>query len=687
MRIKKWRLPQTEENKTAQLSQALQIPRVMGEILSSRGHRDPQEVERFLRGQDELHDAYLLKDMDKAVERISQAVENGEYIAVYGDYDCDGITSTALLYTYFQDIGARVLYYIPDRDSEGYGLNVEALDALKRIGVELIVTVDNGISAIDEVEYARTLGIDVVITDHHQPREILPNAAAVVDPHRTDCPYPFKHLCGVGVAFKLVCAMEGDTQGMEMLDHFSSLVTLGTVADVVELVGENRTIVKTGLQSFEECASCGMQALMECAGLSGKRLDSGSLAFGIVPRLNASGRIGKAELAVELLLCDDPQQGAELAQQINEYNDRRKDMVNTILADIDCRLQKDPTLLEERLLILWGENWHHGVIGIAAAKMVERYSKPCLLISIEGDECRGSARSVQGYSIIGAISRCHEHLTRYGGHEQAAGFSLLRAQIEPFARKILDDAAEHCDIMPVDELPVDAIASVEELTLPTVEALSALEPFGCANEAPVVLIPNCTLEGIHPLSGDKHIQLRLRSGDTPFTAVYFGVSSREFPHFPGDRLDLAASLGVNCYNGETSVSVKIKSVHPCNLKQEKLTVGQQYYEKLCRHEPLSQKIRDYITPSREDVAVLYRYLKQVGSYPFGYDQLWCRIGGKLNYCKMRVCLDVMEELSLLERQNRFAPVLTLKSGAGKTDLERSEILKNLKGGDVCAYIR
>ncbi len=690
MSIKKWRLPQPREEQTELLARELGLPQHICSILAARGHEDPAEARAFLQGLDELPDPFLMKDMDRAVQRISQAVANGELICIYGDYDCDGITSTALLYTYFSAIGAEVLYYIPDRDSEGYGLNKAAIAGLNRLGVQLIVTVDNGISALEEIGYANSLGIDVVVTDHHQPRETLPDACAVVDPHRKDCPYPYKNLCGCGVAFKLICAMEQEGEGMELLEHFGPIVALGTIADVVELTGENRIIVKKGLELLEDCDSVGLRTLMEVAGLNKRKLDSTSVAFGIAPRLNAAGRIGKADLAVELLLTEDEEEALSIANEINGYNETRKDLVDEIIEDIDQLCAEDPSLLEQRLLIISGEGWHHGVIGIAASKLVERYSKPTLLITREGGEARGSARSVEGYSIIKAISRNSAWLTRYGGHDQAAGLSIRSEDIEDFRDALLADAKEEFDLMPVDELSVDVIMAPEEINLQNVRQLDCLEPFGCGNEAPVVMIPGCRIEAIYPLSEDRHIRLRLSNGKKVFQALYFGMSSRRFPYQPGDSIDLAVSLDINEYNGDTSVSMKIKSVRPSGVPQDRLVVGKQYYEKLRRREAVSDKIRDYVTPNREDVALIYRYLKQVRSFPFGYDQLWCRLGGKLNYCKMRLCIDIMEELSLLQRGESRGedPLLSLAETQVKADLEQSSILKNLKGGEEYAsYLR
>lgn len=686
MSIKKWRLPEDLSEESFALQQELFLPPFICSVLANRGYKNPELANDFLKGFVSLHDPFLMKDMDRAVQRLNYAVEIGEYICVYGDYDCDGITATALLYSYLQDIGARVMYYIPDRDEEGYGLNNMAIDRLHSLGVQLIVTVDNGVAALDEVSYAAELGIELIITDHHQPRELLPNCAAVLDPHRSDCDYPNKNLCGCGVAFKLICAMEGDLLCEEMLEHFAPIVAIATVADVVELSGENRAIVRSGLQTISEYQSVGLQVLLEICGLANKKISSSSVAFSVVPRLNAAGRIGKADLAVELLLTDDYDRALELADEINSYNETRKNLVDEVMLQINNIIDRNPSVIEERIIVIAGKGWHHGVIGIAAAKMVEKYSKPCLLIAVEGEESRGSARSVEGYSMIAAISRCSSFLTRYGGHNQAAGLSLRTQDISAFRKALLDDARELFDIMPVDELKIDAPVQISELNVESVQQLDLLEPFGFGNEAPVFMIEGCRLEAIYPLSEDRHIKLRFSVQNKVFQALYFGMSSRDFPYVIGDLLDLAVSLDINEYSGERSVSVKVRNVRPHAVPQDRLVIGKQYYEKFKRNEPVSQKIRDYVTPTRDDIAVLYRYLKQVKNFPFDYDQLWCRLGGKINYCKLRFCVDIMEELSLLSKvknQGDF-PIIRLQDTSAKVNLEESVILKQLKGDEVYA---
>lgn len=677
--FRKWKLPQADPERIKNLIQQTGIPEIAAQILDGRG---VQDVSAYTAGAEgKMHDPFLMADMDKAVERLSRAVQEDEQIAVYGDYDCDGITATAMLYTYLEDLGARVIYYIPDRDKEGYGLNCQAIDFLKEQQVDLIVTVDNGISALAEADYAASVGIDLIITDHHQPRPELPKACAVVDPHRADDNYPFPCLCGAGVAFKLICAMEGDLSGEEMIWHFGELAAIATVADVVELTGENRLIVQKGLECITLGEQIGVKALIEVAGLDEKRLDSTSLAFGIAPRINAAGRLGQADLAMELLLSDHFSQAFELATELNSLNEHRKQLVDAIYSEIDRKIAQHPEILRERLIILYGKGWHHGVIGIAAARLVEEYAKPCILFSIEGEEARGSARSVEGYSMIDAISRCSQLLTRYGGHNQAAGLTVPTKDLKKFIDEILQDAKEHFDIMPVDQLNVDAVLSQQQLRMDTVQGMRILQPFGCGNEEPVVAMMGCRIETVTPLSENRHIRLKLAYQGKLFQAVYFRMPPEKFPFYPGDLVDVAANLDINEYNGEKNLSIKIKDVRLHGVNQEKLIVGKQYYEKYCRKEPLENKIKNYICPQREDVAQIYRFLRQYRHFPYGYDLLWCRLG-KINYCKMMICIDVMQELGLISVEHTASgPILRFPDKVAKTQLEQSSILRRLKVGE------
>lgn len=681
MGIRKWQLPQIDQEQLDKIIKETESSHITAKVLLGRGQADLLREHYFEEGCSEIHNPFDMKDMEIAANTLTRAVEEGELIAIYGDYDCDGITSTAILFSYLQDIGARVLYYIPDRDKEGYGLNYKAIDRLKDNDVSLIVTVDNGISAIDEADYIISKGIKLIITDHHQPREMLPNAVAILNPHRPDDNYPFKNLCGVGVAFKLICAMEGDTSCREMLMNYGSLLAIGTVADVVELSGENREFVKSGLESIQNHENLGINSLIEVGGLSGRKIECSSIAFGLAPRLNAAGRVGRAQRAVELLLSEDEEESISLAQEINDYNEERKELVDHIVKEIDEKISLCPNLIRQRVVVIYGENWHHGVTGIAASKIVERYGKPCILISLEEDEARGSGRSVEGYSIIDAITRCSKLLTHFGGHNQAAGLSLKSSDVDDFIQELQEDACQNFDIMPVEQIKVDAILSVQEATISAVEDLRLLEPCGCGNENPVIAFMDCKIEGITPVSDGKHIRIRLSQKGEIFNAIYFGMYDSQFPYKPGDIIDVAANLDINEYNSERSVSIKVKDIRLSSIKQDKLILGRQYYEKYLRNEPLTEKIRQYIAPTREDIAILYRYFKREQSFSYGYDVLWCRIKS-LNYCKMMICIDVMNELGLINTlAGRWNPILELPTQSKKVDLNASTILKRLKAGD------
>lgn len=483
MAYKNWELAGGSLDEAPVLAQQLGISLLTAEVLAARGLTLEQAGD-FLSDTAPLSDPMAYQDMDKAVSRIERAVDTGERITIYGDYDADGVTATVLLYHYLDSLGADVSYYIPKRDGEGYGMNCEAIQKLKKFGTQLLITVDNGITAIQEAELCKKLGIDLVITDHHKPTETLPDAAAVVDPHRKDCGSAFKDLAGVGVAFKLICALERSNE--EMLEFYSDLVALGTVADVVPLVGENRTIVKAGLQKLSQRDNPGIEALRQVAGMGEGPVSSVQLAFQLVPRVNAAGRLGSAVEAVNLLLAQEPEEAMEYAQKINESNQKRKELEQKILDEIDQRLKEKPALLKERLLILAGAGWHHGVIGIVAAKLTERYAKPCVLISIEGLEARGSARSLGDFSLFEALSYSRETLTRFGGHTLAAGFSLHSSEIPAFEEKMQEYARIFHSYMPPLTLRVDREVAFSQLTLEEISSLQMLEPFGAGNDSPGV---------------------------------------------------------------------------------------------------------------------------------------------------------------------------------------------------------
>ncbi len=680
--MKYWRLSQPNEQTVFRLEGETGLSHLVCKVLAARGVSSCQEALAHTSCEGKLFDPFLLKDMDRAVERITRAIENGERMVVYGDYDCDGITATALLYHYLETVGADVLYYIPDREVEGYGLNRQAIDFLHQVrGVELIVTVDNGISAIEEIAYAAQLGIDVVVTDHHQPRETLPQAVAVVDPHRVDCYCSFANLSGVGVAFKLICALEGDLLGEELLEHYGDLVCVGTVGDVVELTQDNRIFVQKGLRILADCQRPGLSKLLEISGVDPQKLTSETVAFSLVPRINAAGRMGDVYEALELLLTESDQQAAQLAQQLEGYNRQRKETETDILQQVLDQLTQHPQLLYERILMVSGENWHHGVIGILCARLTERFGKPSFLVSLGEKEGRASGRGVEGMSVVDGLEACAGFLTRFGGHPGAAGFSLSPQQLENFTQAFQDYYRRANPVMPYGGISIDAQLEPEEITLPQVESMSVLEPFGCQNEQPVFLLKGYQLTGIVPLSGGKHLRLNLRKNGKNLTALYFFMSPQRFPVQVGEWVDAVVGLSVSDYQGQRQLSVKVKDLRPAGYDQDGLFAGRALYEQYRRGENLAE-IVSQLYPTREEVGTVYRFLRQNGGYAQGCEALYGILSGKgISFAKMMVSLDVLEELGFVTQTGfGLERSVQMTGSTQKTDLGASKILQQIGKG-------
>jgi len=680
VKIKSWKTAQTNTELCKKLASQLELPQITAEILVSRGYDSIQAISSFISQSTPLNSAFELIDMDKAVERIQRAIHKEEKIVIFGDYDCDGISSTVLLYSYLETVGADVSYYIPDRESEGYGMNCDAVKNLKKYGAELIITVDNGISALQEIDLANSLGIDVVVTDHHKPRETLPNALAVVNPHRQDCPSKFKSLAGVGVVFKLISAMEND-DCYAVLEQYADIIALGTIADVVPLEGENRTIVKYGLEKLADTQNAGILELLNVSGLKDRQLNAQSVAFGLVPRINAAGRMGKVDAAVELLLAEDCETAAELAKQLDALNTRRKELEAVITKDISQKIALNPRLVNERVIIISGENWHHGIVGIVAARISEAYGRPCMLFCIENGEARGSCRSIEGFSIIDAISRCGSLLTRFGGHSQAAGLTLPAERLQEFEEMFLKQTQQICPVMPVSSINIDAEITVQSLTVSIISSLSLLEPFGAGNEQPVFLMRNVKIEAIQPIADGKHLRLKLSSGGQCFFAALFGVSAEEFSFCQGDLTDIAANVEINCCNNEQRVSVKVKDIRPAGFDE------QSYFNELRLYDAITGGNYDAasiasvdlkLVPDRDDIALVYKYIRENQSKILNEEILYMRLFKKLSYIKLRLCIDILFELKLVFSEKKAAQTtIKIVENAEKTSIEKSSILQKL----------
>lgn len=673
--MKPWRLP-------ARGGTALSLPGLdplCAGILASRGITSPEAAAAFLHG-GTLHDPSAMRGMERAVAVIEEAMAAEELIAVYGDYDCDGMTATVLLYRYLEERGAKVAYYIPDREKEGYGLNREACRTLCESGVKLVITVDNGVSAHEEIAYLYELGLRVVVTDHHQPRETLPACEAVLNPHRADDSYPFKDLAGVGVAFKLVCALEGDDAGFDTLHRFADLVCIGTIADVVPLVGENRVIAAEGLRCLGESENPGLRALLEVSGLSPEKLLAQSVSFGLAPRLNAASRLGKCDRSVELLLCEDEAEAARLAAEVDACNQRRRTLEEGILREIAAQIDENPALARGRVLVLAGEGWHQGVIGIAAARVMQRYGRPVLLLSVQGEEARGSARSLPGFSIIDAVCACAPILLKYGGHPLAAGVSLAAKDI-PRLREMLEAAAaRQCPDMPRPALSVDAeITPAQGCDLRQAEALTQLEPFGAGNEQPVLLLRNVRVEGLDAIGNGAHLRARLSGGGRFFQAVGFRMTPETFPIPPGKTGDLCVTLTVNEYNGTRRPSLQILDAHPAGFRQERYLEETGACERFSLGETLSPEEAGRLIPSRGQLALVWRAVRGAKEgVSADLDAFAARLGAwdaspPISAAQVRIAADVLIEAGLIAREGERLRIIPAE-GKGKTDLTQTAVL-------------
>ncbi len=673
MSLKRWRIPEADKARAKEIAAQLELDEFLVLLLAGRGHDTPEKISEFLDGDETLSDPFLIRDMDKAVSRIRAAVDDFEPVAVFGDYDADGITATALLYSYLETCGANVTFYIPEREGEGYGMSERAVDALKERGVSLIVTVDNGISAVQEVAYAKTLGIDVVVTDHHRPGEALPGACAVVDPHRIDCGSPFKEFAGVGVAFKLICALEAEEGDADtVLDNFSELVAIGTVADIVPLTGENRTLVRHGLRQMAHTDRPGLRALIEESGLDIRNMTATDVAFGIAPRMNATGRMGSPVRSVKLLLAEDADEAAALAAELCEENRNRQGVEQEISVHIGRYFEGNPARLYDRVLVVDGENFHPGVIGIVAARLLEKHGKPVIVISRQGEEAKGSGRSLPGFSLFAAMTACADYFDKFGGHEQAGGFTMRSARVEDFRRAINDYAAQR--VMPMPELCLDLKLNPKGLTPALAAQLSALEPFGCGNETPLFALLSMTLKGIYPVGGGKHLRLTAERDGAGVTIMRFGVRAEQFPFAPGDVLDFAVTLSTSVYRGQEQLSVVARDIRPSGLPAEEYFSQRQVYERFHRGETLSGGEAQELWPARTENAALYRFLREQKGFAFGADILCHRLSAyDIGYGKLCVALDAMEEKGLLQRRGAAdTQNILLTQVDGKVDLESSE---------------
>lgn len=671
MNRKKWQIMPIDQEAILQTAEDLNIDPHAVLLAYTRGIEDVYSAAEFfgLEPSDEAHPLDF-PDMEKAVERVRKAIDEFESIAVYGDYDVDGVTATAVLYSYLESLNANVSYYIPDRHLEGYGLNKDSIDKLHDRGVKLIITVDNGISAIDEAKYIKELGMELVVTDHHLPGEELPDAVAVVDPHREDCSLEFKDYVGVGVAYKLICALEEETN--EVTERYIDLVALGTVADVMPLVGENRSIVKRGLYKISSSPSIGISALRDIASTSEKEPTSSELAFSLSPRINAAGRMGSAERGLKLLICKDRKEAYDIAEEISEENTLRQKTEQEITALALSQIENNPSMIYDSVLVVDGEDWSDGVIGIVASRLVELYGKPSIVISRNGEQAKGSGRSIDGFSLYDALNAVKDTLTHFGGHKLAAGLGVESKRIDEF-RKAINKYASQFD-MPFMIQRIDYKLKLHTINETLLEIAETMEPCGAGNPQPVFGLYKMQIESITPIGSGKHIRLELSKSGNRIQAVKFSCIAAEFPYEKGDLVDLAVAVKRNEYMNRVNVSIIIKNIRPHTVNEDKLLQDIRLFERLMRGDDVSPEQAEQMLPDRELNANVYRFLRSRGGWNYSIENLCVRLNEE-RYAAVCCSIEAMKQLSLLEGD---AEKIKIPKTTAKVNFEDAPIIKRLK---------
>ena len=688
MKFPSWHVAQENCAAAERLADA-GYPYLVSEVLASRGVERAEDAAEFLTQETTLtYSPFLMQDMDKAVERIAQAIAAGEKIAIFGDYDVDGITATCILVDYLKGRGADVVHYIPRRIEDGYGLSCDAIEGLRKGGATLLVTVDCGITGVDEVAFARSIGMDVVVTDHHECKETLPVASAVVDPRRSDCEYPFKHLAGCGVALKLVLALGGPDREEALFSRYCTLAAVGTVADVMQMTGENRTIVSRGLATLDRSDFIGLHALLKEAGLAGREISSVQIGFVLAPRINAAGRMGAADMAADLLLCQDPVQAEELAKALCALNRERQSVEQTIYSQAEEQMPE----ADRRALVLASETWHQGVVGIVASRLSEKYSRPSFMIHLNGAVGKGSCRSWGGFNLFAALESCSDLLLGFGGHELAAGFTIDAANIPAFRARMNQYAAEYwVGKAPESTLEIDVeLHQPGRVTLQEVEALAALEPYGSGNARPLFCLMGATLLRMQNVGQNRHLKLRLGKGSAQFDGIFFSTNTAACGCQEGDRVDAAFYLQVNEFRGSRTVQLQMVDIRPSlsasSREQECLTLLAQ----CTGGETVSAKNARRMLPSREQYAAVWRTLVHMtpeGALHTAYlpllRSLSAALGKTDSFLRSAFCLAVFQERGLLQLELHGDDIdLQLAGRDKKVKLEDSEYIRRLTDAEA-----
>lgn len=716
MQEKIWIYKEIDEQEADKLATTAGVSGLIAKVFISRGITDSAYVMSFMRPSiDGLHDPSLMDGMEKACECIIKALENKKSILIYGDYDVDGVTSTSILYSFLLSKGGRVSYYIPDRMEDGYGLTMSTVEKIRQLNVDLVITADCGITSVDEVKALQDYGMQVIVTDHHECKEKLPIASAVMNPHKPGCTYPFKELCGAGVILKLIQAMcikmGCDQEYLKYMD----LAALATIADVVPLVGENRIIVSYGLKAMETTTNYGLKALISVAGLGGKPVTSYSAAFALAPRINAGGRLGDASRGVQLFTAESLVFAEAFAKELDEENRKRQETENDILNEAITFVEEKLDPVKEKVLVISGEAWHQGVIGIVASKILEKYNRPCIVISVENGIGKGSGRSIKGFNLFNALTQCEDLLEKFGGHEMAAGITIAGDRIEEFRKRInayADTVLTDSDMLPY--ISIDAFLESDDITFDSVSELEMLAPYGAGNPSPVFGYTALSAADIRTLSGGKHLKLKMQDGEQVFDAIGFNMGNISDELKETSVVDAAFTLEINSFNGTDRLQMNLKDIKPCIYTVLDKNIVFEAINDYNRCEKFLQELDHLkghynvglkeLIPTRCDYEAVYRYIMacerqlrqrdgvarneapkaekrlKFADLFFASAVVSKRFNVRMNYFKVKRVLDVFQELGLLRNEplGVKGACVTLPDTKNKVELEASKLYMELQ---------
>lgn len=715
---KNWLIKSTDTQEfnsaVSDIASGLGINPVVAKLLYNRGYTDVASAKAFVYMESEmLMNPFKMKDMDRGIEGIRAAIARGERITVYGDYDVDGVTSVCTLYLYLKSLGAKVDYYIPNRAGEGYGVSTPAIDSIKENGSTLVITVDTGTTAVEEVEYAKSIGVNFIITDHHECRSDLPEALAVINPHRPDCEYPFKELAGVGVVFKLICAYEERVLGKSRIDAakrifslYADLVAIGTIADVMPIKEENRIIVRYGLAMIEKTERIGLAALIEAASAKNDaqrsaqrkkkvKITSGYIGYTIAPRINAAGRIKEASLAVELFLSNDRTRAREIAEELCQTNKERQAEENKIMQEAYQKIEQYD-IENDPVIVLDADNWHHGVIGIVASRITEKYTRPAILVSFEGNESetpspddvgKGSGRSIKGMNLVDALCYCQEHLVKFGGHELAAGLSVTRGELDNFRRLINEYARKNLsEADMVQTVEADCELDFSDVNLGLAKGIQLLEPYGVSNPIPGFVLRGVTVNDITGISEGKHTRLSLGNGRYTLSAMYFSNSPDSLGIYVGDKVDVLFNLDVNEWGGRESAQVIVRDIKPSVTEKERHRSETSRFEEIKNGAAFTAE--ENILPDRDDFAAVYRLIQNLVRMDIDvlkHRDIISRLRSSdpsvhIGYVKLKIIMMVFKELNILSVED-IAPdtyKFKLYYSTTRKKLDKSTLLRRLR---------